>query len=324
MTSKLVLNFLIVLLGLLTGGISHATSNNGLELIGSANFSFDSYLKSDTLHGQYEISLFLDAIHLENYGIGIGYIHQNQGQSYRDDIVNDIMYYNGWFSRYPETLPGKISFALNYFNGSEASGGSGNASGNPMLNKPSPVTVITFKDSLEIINPVFSFINYNKTFYLDIGYAKSRYNTSDATVGNLKVTQWSPAIGFSLNDQYDWLQIRQYNIDLSNDNRTPGVDSTSAWSLSWTHWIKNASDKTLDNFVISILSGERLYAVDHDARKIYNLTDMQTGSYSMGFNWKTNTGSNYYIYGGYETYKDVAANDSYNSLFIYTGIKTRW
>ncbi|HEY9051948.1 MAG TPA: hypothetical protein VIQ03_10420 [Gammaproteobacteria bacterium] len=326
MMSNQSIKCLIALLGLLTSEFSHAVKNDPWEWIGSANFSFDSYLKSDTLHGQFEISFFLDAIHLENAGGGIGYVYQNQGISSKDDIVNHIMYYNGWFSRYPEFLPGKVNFALNYYSGSESTAGSGNnAPGNTGQNKPSPITTTnTFTDSLEIINPVISFINYSKTFYMDIGYAKSEYKTSDTIVGNLNVTQWSPAIGFSLNNQYDWIQLRQYNIELSNSIRTPGTDSTLARSLSWTHWLKKDHDETLDNISLILLSGERLYAVDHDARKIFNLSDMQTGSYIVGANWKEKTDIDYYIYGGYEKYRDVAGNDNYNSLFIYTGIKSRW
>jgi len=317
---------IIALLLLSVSGLSYAQTDDPLELVASANLSFDSYLESKNVQSQSEVSLFLDAIHLEKMGIGIGYIFQNQGLNNIDNINNDIMHFNVWFSGYPEMLPGKLSITLNYYNGSEASRGiSGNSGGAPTLaGKPGTTSAIDFTDSLEIINPVLSFINYSKSFYMDIGYASSKYKTSDTSVGNLEVIQWSPAIGFAFNDKYDWLQLRQYNIELSNDARTPGVSNTSASTLSWTHWLKKENNETLDNITITVLTGERLYAVDHDIKKIFNLTNMQTRSYIIGGNWKKTMSNNFYVYVGYEQYKDVTENSNYNSLFVYTGITTRW
>jgi hypothetical protein len=331
----------------LPGSLVHAEAVEPMQLETSAIVSFDSLAQSVALTGQYEVSLFLDVTYLENKGIGIGFIRQDQGQDNNDDIVNNIMHYNAWFSCYPEVLPGKVSFALNYYHGSESihgvsgSGGSGANPGpgagpgpgsgpapgpGPGSSKPSPatVTVTAFTDSLDIINPVLSFINYPKSLYLDIGYASSKYKASDTGVGDLTVSQWSPAVGFAFNDQYDWLQLRYYSIDLSNDTRTPGVNHTHAGSLSWSHWLKKDSNRIPDNVTVSVLTGKRLYAVDHDIRKVYNLTDMQTHSYIVGANWNIGVSSDVYIYTSYEQYKDVTNNDNYSSLFLYTGITTRW
>lgn len=323
--SRLPAAILFSLVLLLCSSLAYGQSSQALELTGSANISVESNLKSDSQHGQYELSLFLDAVHLDKSGIGMGYIHQNQGLSDRDDVVNDIMYYTGWTSWFPETLSGKVSFALSYYNGTETTSNSGADGGNlPGPGKPSPDNTTVFTDSLEIINPVLSFINYQKTLYVDIAYAISTYNTSDSSIGKLQVTQWSPAIGFAFNDQYDWMQIRPYSVDLSNDNRTPGISNTKAHTISWTHWVKKIETQALEKITLTLLSGERLYAVDHAARKVYNINDMQTGSLTIGANWKSGTQTDFYVYGGYERYEVVATNENYNSLFVYTGITTRW
>ena len=167
-------------------------------------------------------------------------------------------------------------------------------------------------------------MNYNKTLYLDLSYAASEYKTSDTTVGNLKVDQWSPAIGFGFNEQYDWLQFRLFYVDLSSDLRTPGTDNTLAASAGWTHWFKQPRFLSAQKFNVTLLLGERLYGVDSDARKIYNLTDMQTGSAILGIHWGKNDDVNIYVYSGYEKFRDIASNDNYNSLFIFTGISTLW
>lgn len=338
-----------VLILLTLSSISYAQDSSTWQMVGSARFSFASYEVAEIQDAQYEAGLFLDAIHLDRSGGAIGYIRQDQGLSNREDIVNDILYLNGWHSWFPEIAPGKVSLALSYYHGSEStrrSSGGGNSPGNPnpgntnpgntdpgnpdpgnpapRASKPSPATVSSFTDSLTIINPVLSFMNYSKTLYLDIGYAASDYDTSNTTAGNLEVSQWSPAIGFGLNDQYDWLQLRLFDTDLSSDSRTPGIDHTLSASLSWTHWLKTKRFYSMHNFTVSLFVGERLYAVDHDVRKIYNLTDMQTGSIIVGANWKIDDSFNLHIYSGYEKFEDVSNNDNYNSLFIYTGISKKW
>lgn len=301
--------------------LKSVSAESSVEFTGTANISFESYLKANTLHGMYEASAFIDTTVESNSGVGIGYIHQNQGLSNQDDIVNDILYINAWHNWFPESLPGKINFTLNHYNGSDSSSQSNTTPGNT---NSRPVSVSSFRDSLEIFNPVLSFINYSKTFYTDISFAQSKYTSTEISVNNLTVNQWSPAIGFSLNQQYDWIQLRAHSIDLSNDARTPGTSDTRAHSISWTHWYEKNQASKLSHTTVTLLNGERLYGVDHESRKIYNLTDMQTGSITFGATWKRNAQSDWYLYSGYEQYKDVANNEQYNSLFIYTGITNRW
>ena len=359
MTNSFALKSASVLILLSLNSISLAQETSPWQLIGAANFSYSSFELAQIQDTQYETGLFLDAIRLNKTGGAIGYIRQDQGLSNRDDIVNDILYLNGWYSGFPERVPGKVTLALNFYHGSEStrrSSGGGSSPGNPnpgntnpgntdpgntdpgnpdpgnpdpgnpnpRAANPSPVTVTSFTDSLTIVNPVLSFMNYSKSLYLDIAYAASDYDTSNVTAGNLEVSQWSLAIGFSMNEQYDWLQLRLFDTDLSSDARTPGIDHTLSASLGWTHWLKSKRFFNMHSFTASLLAGERLYAVDHDVRKIYNLTDMQTGSLIVGANWKINNDINLHVYSGYERFEDVSNNDNYRSIFIYTGISKQW
>ena len=306
---------------LCTNTLANATGS--IDITSTANGSFNSYLKSDTLHGQFEISLFIDATVQSNTGGGFGYIYQNQGLSNQNDIVNNILYLNVWHSWFPESLPGKLSLSLHSYQGSDRSGQT--TSGNtPPQSNSSNLRVSSFIDSLDIYNPVLSFMNYRKTFYIDVPFSHSTYSSSDSTIDKLKVKQWSPAIGTAFNNQYDWIQLRAYSIDLSNDSRTPGIDHTNAYSLSWSHWFDKQPGTSLNQLTISVLNGKRLYAVDHESRKIYNLTDMQTASLTIGAVWNKNTDSDWYMYFGYEQYKDVSTSERYNSVYVYTGLLTRW
>lgn len=347
MTLAIISKGAIAALLITTSSQVHAQSDSPWTLTGTASLSASSFQLTDILKGQSEFSLFLDAAYLENYGTGVGFIRQDQGIKDSDDVVNDIFYLNGWYGWYPERVPGKVTLALNLYHGSESirtasGGGSGNPNpgnpdpgntdpgnpdpGNPDpgSGKPSPANVTVFTDSVSVFNPMISFMNYSKTLYLDLGLAQSDFKTSSSGVSDLQVTQWSPAIGLGLNDLYDWLQFRLFYIELSNDERTPGTDNTLAASASWTRWLKSKGSLKPEKFNVTLLAGERLYALDHDVRKLYNLTDMQTGSLIFGAHWKMAETFRFLLYSGYEQYRDVSANDNYDSLFIYAGLTNQW
>jgi len=306
---------------------SSADNIDAWQMRGSANLTLNSYSQSSLLDVQYELGLFLDTSHLDNTGFGIGYIRQNQALNNRQDIIDNMLYLGAWRAFYPEALPGKLVATLDVYRGSESLSGSSGGTpgpGGPMMPKPSPPSMLSsFTDSLNVINPRLAFSSFSKTWYGDISYARSRYDSNDASISDLTVKQWAPAVALLFNDQYDRLQWRHYAVELSNDNRTPGVDSTRANELKWTHWF--APNKgTLNHVQLIILQGERLYGVDYEARKIFKLSDMQTASYALGADWSLASGSDVYLYAGLEQYTDLGLDDDYNSAFIYLGIARQW
>ena len=275
----------------------YAENESGWYMSASANLNYSVYSRSENQDTQTELSFFTDADYLENYGFAVGLIDQNREQKSLGNIADSILFLGGRYHFYPETLPGKLTISLEAYKQN---------------------------DLLEIISPAVLFLNYKKTFYAALGYTQSDYDSTFPGSGNLKVKQWAPAIGFSFNDQYDWLQLRYYNIALSNDARNPGITKTSAGELKLTHWIKKKEGSRLDNIQIILLAGERLYAVDPDARKIFNFADVQTAAYSVGGNWKLSSKNEFYIFAGMEEYKEAFLNESYSNVFVFSGYKISW
>jgi len=324
---KYFINSLLICLMIISGPL-YAENENAWYMSASANINFSAFSKSENLDTQTELSFFIDADYLENYGLSAGLIYQNQGQNSFNDISNSIFFLGGRYHIYPESLPGKLSLSLDAYRESEnttvkttrteATGpGPG---GTPTMT----ITTELINDSMEIFNPAISFLNYAKTFYVDLGYTQSKYGSTDPAIGVLTVKQWTPTVGFSFNDQYDWLQFRYYIIDLSNDARSPGVTKTTAGEFKLTHWTKKKENSSLDNVQFILLTGKRLFAVDRDARKVYNLADMQTSTFSMGGNWKPASKNEFYIYAGVENYEDPFSNQNYSNIFLYSGYKKYW
>ncbi|MCW9047644.1 MAG: hypothetical protein OQK46_06140 [Gammaproteobacteria bacterium] len=306
----------------------YAEANNNWYMSASANISFNAFSKSQNLDTQSELGVFVDADYLENYGLSAGLIYQSQGQKSFDNISNNILFLGARYHIYPESVPGKLSLSLETYTANESSTVKTTSTQTPGSGSggPSTVTIATeiINDSMDIINPVVSYLNYTKTFYVDLGYAQSEYASTDPEIGKLKVKQWAPTIGFSFNDQYDWLQFRYYNIELSNDTRSPGITETSASEFKLTHWLNNNENSSFNNIQFIMLIGERLFAVDADARKVYNLADMQTSTYSIGGNWKNVNKNEFYLYAGVENYEDPESNENYNNVFLYSGYKKYW
>lgn len=296
----------------------YGVNDNGWYLSASANINLSTYIKSQNLSSQSELGLFIDADYLEDYGLSAGFIRQDQGVKKFENISNSMLYLAARYYIYPESLPGKLALSLEAYDESQSLTVKTTRGLSPTFSTE------LINDSLKIVNPIISYLNYKKTFYLDLGYANSKYGSTDPLIGELEVEQWVPTVGFSFNNQYDWLQLRHYNINLSNDIRSPGITRTSANEFKLTHWLTKKKGSDLDNIQFIVLTGERLFAVDHDARKIYNLSDMQTATYSMGGNWKYLDKSEAYLYAGIERYKDSSLNEKYNNLFMYAGYKIHW
>jgi len=292
----------------------------------SANINLSVFSESEIIDTQTELSFFIDADYVEKFSLSAGLIYQEQKNL--NNILNNILYAGGQYHIYPESMPGKVTLSIDTYHEGKNSAvkkTSNNIPG-PGGGMPQTTSVTTerISNSLKIVNPVVSFMNYTKSLYADLGYAYSEYASSDTEIEKFNVKQWTPTLGFSFNDQYDWLIFRHYNIDLSNDSRSPGITKTSAYEIKLTHWVKNTDNSSLDNLQFSFLTGDRLFTVDHDARKVYNLSDMQTAALSIGGNWKYKNKSSFYIYTGLEEYKNIFSNNDYYNIFIYSGYKKNW
>jgi hypothetical protein len=168
--------------------------------------------------------------------------------------------------------------------------------------------------------PQVSFLNFAKTYYLDLGYAASRYGDSSSGNGSLAVTQWTPTFGFALNDGYDWLQLRGYDIRFSNSQRAQNNSATDAVEMKWIHYF-SATGWMPEQVQLGALFGQRIYAVD--SGNVYNLADMQQGGVSLAANWLLDTGLHLLLQCGQERYA-ASGGSAYTGTYAYLAISEQW
>jgi hypothetical protein len=265
-----------------------------------------SYEDSAARDGLTNFGAFLHADYFERAGFTLGYnrTRLNAGRGLTD-IDQDNFYLSGRFSMTPDTLPGRITLRLD---------------GHDISNDDA----IDGTDNVTAVAAQISYLNFARSFYWDIGYTRSTYADRTSGSSELEIDQFTPTVGIGLNDQRDWIQLRGYLIDASIPALALDQGSTSALELKWTHWPMNRGLLGLDNFRLSMLAGERLFAVDPDAGNLYNLSDLQTGSVSVGGEWRLSDRSRVLVLLGAETYENSALGQDYRGAFVYLNLSHSW
>ncbi len=150
-----------------------------------------------------------------------------------------------------------------------------------------------------------------------MGFAHSDY------YDDLAIEQWTPTVGFGFNQQSDWVQLRGYYISSSKRAKTHDQKLSNAIDVSLTHYFDGQILK-LNKIKASCLIGERFFAVDRDAASVYNLNDIQRGSFSLLAEFKITEIIKISISGGEERYKNKTIDDDYSSKYLYMGLSTSW
>lgn len=175
-------------------------------------------------------------------------------------------------------------------------------------------------DEVNVISPQVSFLNYSKTCYFDLGYAHSRYGDSAIGNGSLAVVQWTPTVGFGFNDGYDWLQLRTFNILVSNAARAQNNSGTNATEVKWTHYF-SPEEWLPEQVQLGALFGKRIYAVD--SGNIYNSSDIQQGGASLAVQWLLTSDVRLMMQSGQDRYL-TGGGITYSGTYIYIGISNQW
>jgi len=173
-------------------------------------------------------------------------------------------------------------------------------------------------DGVKAYAPQVSYLSFDKRRYFDLGYARSNYRN------DLEVNQWTPTVGFALNDGADWVQLRGWVIDPSNAARAQGESSTTALEAKLTHWFGANKPLGLDNVRLSALAGKRIYAVDPDAGAVANLSDIQRGGLSLGGEWKLGKSLSLLAILSRDNYRNVTIADDYSLTSGYIWVAGKW
>lgn len=330
-------------------------SNSLSPVSWQTNLHFTTHpgLDSQTVESMYDARIFLDVDYLDRWNGALGVIQQSRSLTDGRSVDNSLFFSHVGRNWHPSGLNGRVSVGLNAYYGSDlqfiavasqvatinalaASGpqagpgpGSGSGSGSDSGSGrggsgpgPGPgtgniqIAVNLNEESLWIVNPKISYLNQAKTFYLDAGFSRSEYQADQQPERDVSVTQFSPAIGFAFNQQYDWLQFRYFGIQLSTDTRTPGVKSSHALSTTWTHWLANRPKPGFESITLNLLLGERLFAVEQDVRTFYYTNDQQQGSLIAGVNGWLSKRIQCSGYIGLERYKDLSTQSDYDDVFL--------
>jgi len=309
---------------------TQAWSEEDWYLKGSGQLLFKSYAGSTKLENLSGFGVFLSGDYLEQSGLTVGY---NSSQTNYKSVLSSglqetdetILYLSGRSNFHLDQLPGRLTLRLDAYVGNDKLRFRSTAPGLSMGGGVSQQVVTeTVKDKFVVVYPTISFLNYAKSFYADLGYAHSSYHSDDNDSDDLDIDQWSPTLGWGFNRSYDWLQLRAYLISLSASNRVAGKDSTSALEAKWIHWFSAGAPLSLHSTRLTVVVGERLYAVDSDTYSLFNIADLQTGAISIGAEWKLSEQASMFFQGGYEAYEDLLLNDRYSSTYIYVYMSQNW
>jgi len=172
-------------------------------------------------------------------------------------------------------------------------------------------------DEAKIYGTYLSYLAYTKKYYVDLGFAQSNY------YDDLVIEQWNPTIGLGFNKQRNWLQVRGYYITSSEKTRTQGEKTSKAIEMSLSHYF-DGHILNLNKIKAGLLIGERIFAVDRDAASVYNLSDIQKGSFSLLAEFKIISSVKLIISGGKERYTNKIINDDYSSRYLYMGLSSSW
>jgi hypothetical protein len=208
----------------------------------------------------------------------------------------------GYMNLTPDVLPGRLNMRAEILH----------ADNNDVTNETNAVNAFA---------PRISFLNYAKTFYLDIGYAVSGYGDSYIGNGTLTVKQLTPTIGFGFNAGADWLQLRAFNIRVSNALRAQNLSGTNANELQWTHYLASRDEWMPQQLQIGAVFGKRIYAVD--AGSIYNFADIQQGGAALGMQWALAEDAYLSLSGGQDRY-DAGGGVVYTASHVYLGMGKQW
>ncbi len=335
------LNISIVLMALLfpgqvwSGGDWY--SKAGVEALERTYSGSDYY---DDLAG---FGAYVSADYLEKTSFIVGYNYNKR--QYKSgltgapsDMKESIVFLGASGNYYLDSLPGKLTLRLDGYVGQDKYNN---------FSVPAPMgggtQNISIKDNFTVLNPTVSFLNFAKTFYLDLGFAYSTYKSNDSANNNINithpkkniivggsstdditVTQWTPTIGFGFNRAVDWLQFRSYLIEYSSSNRVDFKDSAVSLETKWIHWFSSDPFLGMESASLILLAGERIYAVDSDSYSLYNFADMQNSSLAMNAKWKFANQLDFILQAGYENNEDIVENNNYSSSYLYGQLSRNW
>jgi len=283
MTKRTLTIFLLAAAGL---PVAPANADDWL-LDASVSATTGSYLKTSTREKRQESIVTFSGKYLEEGGLMTNYhktrISLNTGAIAIEQVSQ---LFSGHKHFQTGFLPGRATFRLDYYriDNNDATGDT---------------------DNVSAYAPQLSWLSANRGLYLDVGYAESSY------LNQLQVRQLTPTLGFALNNQADWVQLRAYYIYGMNPARADGRARTGTVETKWTHFFAKPMKYAPNSAQAGISIGERRFAVDMDEQTVANLDPLERGVASLQLMWELPKKFRLTLTAKQSRFRDVSPEDNY-------------
>jgi hypothetical protein len=303
--------------------LSHAHADNSWDTRNTFQGYLQSYSGADERKSTVNAGVYISADYLDFANVSVGYNYTFVDFEGSGELAEHLFYLSGRHSFFLDILPGKLTTRFDVYLGQDTLsyriGSAPSHRGHRILPSIGSSSVEENGD-ITVYQPQVTFINYARTFYADIGYARSEYDNETT----IKVDQVTPTVGFGWNDSYDWLQLRGYFISVDNADTAYDDDQFGSLEATYTHWFTNKGGPQMEFIRLSALTGERVLAVDPDAAAVYSTADKQTGAITASVQWKLSQSSNVLALASYGQNENNAINDNYDSLLFYINLQQHW
>jgi len=170
----------------------------------------------------------------------------------------------------------------------------------------------------DIVASSLAYTTYDKSYFADIGWAYSNYSEQ------LDVSQMTATFGRAFFAGRDWLQARYFYISPDARPSDMQMDETHAVEFLWQHWTGPSPLLGIDNFFVSGMFGNRVYAVDAEAHSVYNFRDIQKSSFKVGAQWQISQSLDLTLLGGVSNFESEIDAIDYSQKFIYLNLNKSW
>lgn len=298
MKNKLI-NLPLMSLGIVIAALPCLAHADGLVLNAATSLTQGSYSGSILRDRFSDVGVVISGAYLDQGGVTVGFSNTRINLKAAAAIKQDNTLLSGRLNYWPDGWGGRMTLRLDAhrINNNDATGNT---------------------DDVSVIAPQVSWLSTDKTLYADLGYAKSRYQNQ------LDVTQFTPTIGFGLNDGADWIQVRNYLIGGLNPARASGKSSTYGLDASWTHYFAPGSALLPASLALTLAAGEKIYAVDMDAQSVANLADLNKGAATVALGWNITKNTKLLVLAGQSRYRNVTLSNDYKLNLGYVNLMVNW
>ena len=134
-------------------------------------------------------------------------------------------------------------------------------------------------DGVTAVVPQLSWVSFDRPLTFDLSYAQSRYPNTRT------IHQISPGVGFGLNNNQNWFQIRGYLIHNLEPGVSMGMTSSHATDFRLIQLFQSPSPWVPQSVTLGLERGKKIYFVDAVTQTVHNVPMRNDGGESIAAIW---------------------------------------